>query len=411
MPKKAKELSEIQVRRLAKKKGLHAVGGVAGLHLQANPPAASWILKKKVGERRREYGLGGYPDVALSGARDKARVYVEMIDEGIDPISEKAARKSALIAAQAKQKTFEQIAKQFIAKKSREFKTAIQAEKLTHRIETYAYPYLANMVVADIERAHIVKMLKQIWETKTETATRLRGNVERILDLASVEGLRTGDNPARWKGNLELTLPLPSKVTKIQHFKALELSDMREFMSGLRELDYMGAKALHFIILTASRSGETRAATWDEVDLGNKVWTVPSERMKGGREHKIPLSVTAVRLLQSLPRESNYLFYNRNRKPLSDVSISKVPKILGYDVTAHGFRATFRTWAQEHTSYADEICELALAHVNSDRTRAAYARSELIDKRRELMNDWDRFCINGLPRKGQVVSLRGRENG
>ena len=407
MPKKAKELSDAQIRRLAKAPGFHAVGGVAGLHLQVRPPAASWVFKKKVGNCRREFGLGGYPDTSLARAREKAREYADLITRGVDPLVEKTARKSALEAAQAKNRTFREVAVQFIAKKSKEYKTAIQTEKLTHRVETYAYPYIGHMIVGDIERTHVLRMLKPIWETKTETADRLRSNVERILDLAGAEGLRSGDNPARWKGNLELSLPRPGKVAQRQHFKALPLKEMRNFMALLREQDWMGARALHFAILTAARSGEIRAATWEEVDLEKRVWVVPAERMKGGRVHRVPLSVGAVQVLKSLPRGSEYIFHNTKGTKLSDVSISKVPKRLGYDVTAHGFRATFRTWAQEHTSFAEEVCELALAHVNSDRTRAAYARSELLEKRRKLMMEWDRFCNNGLP-KGSVVQMSGR---
>lgn len=409
MPKRAPELTAVQVKRLAQKKGFHAVGGVSGLYLNVTDTlATSWILKKKVGNRRPEYGLGAYPDVTLAGARDKARQYVEMIGEGIDPKAAKAAARSALVAEQAKAVTFRQVATRFIAKKSKEYKTAIQTDKLTHRLETYAYPHIGQMLVADIERAHIIGMLKPIWETKTETATRVRANVERVLDLAGAEGLRGGDNPARWAGNLELSLPQPNKVAKVEHFKALAVGDMAEFMKQLRALDYMGAKALQFSILTAARSGEMRLATWEEIDFRAKVWTIPAERMKGGRVHKVPLCASAVKLLKSIPRDSDYIFHNTKGGRISDVSVSKVPKQLGYDVTAHGFRATFRTWAQEHTSYPEEVPELALAHVNSDRTRAAYARSELIDKRRDLMNDWEQFCLKGLP-KGKVVPMRRRK--
>lgn len=194
----------------------------------------------------------------------------------------------------------------------------------------------------------------------------------------------------------------------MEHFKALAVGDMAEFMKQLRALDYMGAKALQFSILTAARSGEMRLATWEEIDFRAKVWTIPAERMKGGRVHKVPLCASAVKLLKSIPRDSDYIFHNTKGGRISDVSVSKVPKQLGYDVTAHGFRATFRTWAQEHTSYPEEVPELALAHVNSDRTRAAYARSELIDKRRDLMNDWEQFCLKGLP-KGKVVPMRRRK--
>ncbi len=410
MPKKAKELSDAQIRRLAQKAGFHAVGGVAGLHLQVRPPAASWVFKKKVGDRRREFGLGGYPDITLSMARQKAREYVEMISDGRDPITERSARKSALVASQAKAVTFQTVAQKYIAKKSKEFKTVKQTQKLTGHLERYAYPFIGHMVVGDIERANILRMLQPIWETKTETAKRVRANVERILDLAGAEGLRTGDNPARWKGNLDLSLAQPEKITKVQHYAALALEDLKPFVAKLRKQEWMGAKALEFAILTAARSGEVRFATWEEINLRSRIWTVPADRMKGGRIHRVPLSPAAVALLKSLSRDHEYLFPNSRGAPLSDVAISKVPKRVGYDVTAHGFRATFRTWAQEYTGYAEEVCELALGHVNSDATRAAYARSELLDKRRVLMNEWDDFCRKGVRRRrGKVVDLQRRQ--
>jgi len=355
-------------------------------------------------------GMGGYPDTSLSAARQRAREAKELIRQGIDPVAEKRAVKSALALSQAKDVTFRQVAVRFIAKKNAEFKTEKQTQKLTAHLETYAYPFIGHIVVSEIDRANIVRMLQPIWEVKTETATRVRAAVERILDLAGAEGLRTGDNPARWKGNLDLSLPLPGKVAKVEHLKALPIADMPKFMAKIAAEDYMGAKALHFAILTAARSGEIRAATWSEIDFKSKVWTIPDERMKSGRKHKVPLCQSAIDLLKSLPREGDYIFHNTKLKPLADVSISKAPKRLGFDVTAHGFRATFRTWAQEHTTYAEEVPELALAHVNSDRTRAAYARSELLDIRRNLMNDWEHFCYHGL-KKGKVIRLRGRSNG
>jgi integrase len=202
---------------------------------------------------------------------------------------------------------------------------------------------------------------------------------------------------------------LPSKVSKVEHYKALPVTDMPEFMEKLAAEDWTGAKALHFGILTAARSGELREATWEEIDFDTKVWTVPADRMKGGRSHKVPLCDSAVTLLESMPRESDYLFANTKGRPLADATISKAPKRIGFDVTAHGFRSTFKDWAREHTSYTDEVSELALAHVGSDATRAAYARSELLDKRRDLMTDWERFCLKGLP-KGKVVPMRKRRH-
>ena len=425
MPKVARELGDAVVRKLShgevqgigntdKKPGTpcpsyHAVGGVAGLLLCCKPSGSrSWILRTKVGEVRRDIGLGGYPDVTLSQARHRARDIKDKIRQRIDPVAERKALRSALMAGQAKAVTFRQVAVRYITKKGKEFKTAKQVQKLTSHLETYAHPYIGNMVVADIERAHIVKMLEPIWETKTETATRVRANVERILDMAGAEGLRTGDNPARWKGNLDLTFPLRSKVSKVAHYNALPVDELPAFWRDLKTQDSVGAKALQFAILTAARPGEARGATWEEINLRKKLWAIPGERMKNGKPHNVPLAAEAIALLNSLPRLSGYLFSGPRGKPISDVAMSKAPKLIGRDVTAHGFRATFRTWVQENTSYPEEVAELALAHVNSDATRVAYARSELIDKRRDLMADWEHFIFKGRRKRGKVVSMRRR---
>lgn len=406
MPKKAKELSAVEVRDLTKP-GLHAVGGVSGLLLQVTKTGArSWILRYTTGEtvesqsgrayfKRCDLGLGGFPDVTLRMARDSARDIKAKLRQGIDPKVERKALRSAMVAEQAKAVTFEDLAKEYVAKKAKEFKTTKQVRRLEHYLGSYAYPHIGKMVVGDIERAHIVRMLDPIWDTKTETASRVRLNVERILDLGGVKGLRTGDNPARWKGNLEHTYAARNKVAKVQHYKALPVSEMSEFWSKLKEQAGMGARALEFLVLTAARSGEIRGATWQEIDLTRRLWTIPAERMKAGKEHRIPLSEVAIAVLEDLPRVNDVVFHNNKGRPLSDVMISKVPKTIGYQVTAHGFRSTFKDWASEHTAYPDEVSELALAHVNSDTTRAAYARSQLVDKRRRMMDDWALFVVHG----------------
>jgi len=416
MPRLARELSDAAVRRLkwAKvqsgiNKGtpctkLHAVGGIGGLYLYCAPPrtnnatfARSWILKTAIGKDRPELGLGPYPEVTLSMARQKAREIKEQIRQGIDPRVTRKAAASALVAEQAKAVTFRVVAGRFILKKSKEFKTIKQVHKLTAHLETYAYPILGNLLISDIERAHIMKMLTPIWETKTETATRVRATVERILDMAGAEGLRSGDNPARWRGNLDLSLPLPGKVHKVKHLAAMPVEEVPAFMRKLADKQGVGAMALRFAILTAARSGEIRAAEWSEIDVTEKVWTIPGERMKGGRDHKVPLCREALSLLELIPHDDDksLIFVGLTGKMLSDATLTKVIKDMGYQVTQHGFRATFRTWTQEYTSYPEEVCELALAHVNSDATRAAYARSELIEKRRSLMSDWQAFCCEG----------------
>ncbi len=429
MPKLAKELSDSHVRRLkwgavqsGPNKGkpcpkLHAVGGVGGLYLQCSPPASgndtyarSWLLKTPVGNDRPELGLGPYPEVTLAMARQKARELKDQIRQGIDPRVTKKNSRSMLLAEQAKSVTFRTVSGMYIKKKARELKTAKQVQKLTAHLETYAYPYLGKLLIGDIERAHVVKMLQPIWETKTETASRVRASVERILDMAGAEGLRAGDNPARWKGNLELSLPLPGKISKVQHFAAMPADELPAFMRELATRTTIGALALRFGILTAARSGEIRGATWDEIDMDAKVWTIPTDRMKNGRAHKVPLCGDALTLLTALPRHagSDLVFVSPRGLMLSDATMTKVLKAMGHKVTQHGFRATFRTWAQEHTTYPEEVCELALAHVNSDATRAAYARSELIDKRRLLMKDWERFCREGLLTKDKVGSAGGK---
>lgn len=420
MPKIAKELSDAHVRRLkwgTVQSGpnlgkpcpkFHAVGGVNGLYLQCLPPAPrndtfarSWVLKTLVGRTRQELGLGPYPEVTLSMARQKAREMKERIRQGIDPKTERRALRSSLLAEQAKSVTFRAVGETYHSKKTREYKTVKQSKKLQSMLEAYAYPTLGNLLVADIERAHIIKMLAPVWETKTETATRVRAIVERVLDMASAEGLRAGDNPARWRGNLDLSLPMPCKISSVRHFRAMSMPELPEFMRELSAKRTTGALALRFGILTAARSGEIRGATWSEIDLDEQVWTVPGTRMKNGRTHKVPLCSDATALLESLPRDhyTDLVFVSPRGKQLSDMTLTKVLKDMGHKVTQHGFRATFRTWAQEHTSYPEEVCELALAHVHSDATRAAYARSELTDKRRLLMADWGRFCREGPPTK------------
>jgi len=264
------------------------------------------------------------------------------------------------------------------------------------------------MVVSDIERAHVVKLLESIWLIKNETARRTRTYIEQVLNLAIAKGIRTGENPARWKGNLDLSLAAPNKIARVEHYASLPYQQLPEFMAKLRHQDRPGAKALELLILTAGRSGEVRNAVWAEFDLPNKVWTVPAERMKAGKVHRVPLCADAIALLEALPRSNEYVFPNSTSgRPITDNTISMVPKRIGHKVTAHGFRSTFKDWCSEHTSYADEVSELALAHVGSDSTRAAYARSELLDKRRRLMDEWALFVTHGSAQKAASVTLIG----
>lgn len=393
MPKKAAELSAVEVKRLTKP-GLHAVGGVAGLLLQVTSTGArSWILRVKVGAKRRDMGLGGFPDVPLAMAREKARQARELIASGIDPVLQRQESRSALIREQAKAVTFEEMAKGYVQRKAKEYKTAKQHQDLVNYLDKFAFPHIGKMMVSDIQMAHIVAMLTPIWETKTETAIRVRLHVEKILDIAIADGRRSDLNPARWRGMLEhSTLPAPGKVSKVKHHNALAVADMPPFWSKLQQANGTGARTLQFIVMTACRSGEARGAVWEEIDLTQKTWTIPAERMKTGKAHTIPLCDSAIQLLEALPRLGKYVFTGGRGGQISDVMVSKVPKTLGHNVTAHGFRSTFKDWARTHTAYPDEVSELALAHVYDDKTRAAYARDGLLSKRRLLMADWADYC-------------------
>ncbi|KDE41365.1 putative P4-family integrase [Nitrincola lacisaponensis] len=379
--------------------------------MQISPTGSkSWVLRTKVGERRRDFGLGGYPDVSLAQARDRAREYKDKILNGIDPVAERQANRSKLISDKAKSVTFEELAQGYIKKQSAEYKTAKQAQKLISHLETYVFPHIGKMAAADIQMPHIVAMLEPIWETKTETATRVRQHVEKILSIAIANKIRTDENPARWRGMLEhSTLPKATKVSKVQHLAALPVDDMPEFWTQLKASQGMGAMALQFIVLTACRSGEARGAKWEEIDLQRKIWTIPADRMKAGKVHEVPLTDEALALLAEVPRLSEYVFTNSRGGQLTDVAVQKAAKKIREGITPHGFRSTFKDWARKHTAYADEVSELQLAHVNNDSTRAAYARDGLIDKRRQLMTEWTRFCEQGhtVHKSATVTAIGG----
>lgn len=414
MPKKAKALTAYKVRRI-KRPGLHAVGGVAGLHLMVKRSGArSWILRTTVGDRRRDFGLGGFPDVSLEHARSEAREIRAQIRAGIDPLAARRAAKDALKAADAKRMTFDQAALKSWRARSKEFKNPKHAKQWLSTLKLYASPVIGKVPVEQVELAHVVRILEPHWLTKTESMSRLRGRIETVLEWARVAGYRKGlDNPAAWR-SLKHVLPAPGKVKRnngVKHHKALHYADVPAFMRELRKREGMGARALEFAILTAARSGEVRLATWAEIDLESKLWTVPAERMKAGREHKVPLAAPAVKLLKALPRHEGIdnVFWAPRGGRLSDMSISAVCRRMGVDAVPHGFRSSFKDWCRSSTSYADEVSELALAHVSSDATRAAYARDELLSKRTRLMSAWAKYLAT-VPSKAKVTPIR-RANG
>lgn len=410
MPRKIELAMPVQVARMTRR-GLHGVGGVAGLYLQvAKGGSRSWILRATIGSKRRDIGLGGYPDVTLSQARDMAREARARIREGIDVIAEREAARQALIAAQAKRLTFADAARAKHASIISEFRNVKHRADWLSSLERYAFPVIGEMDVADIETAHVLAVLRPIWEEKTETATRVRQRMEAVFSWASVGRYRTGDNPARWVDNLKELLPTPAKVAKTSNFAALPWQEVPAFMAVLAKRDGIGARALEFAILTAARSKEVRGMVWDEVDLKAGIWTLPGERMKAGKPHAVPLSPQALTIIEAQPRmaESPYVFTSNRGKMLSDMTVSAVCRRMGVDAVPHGFRSSFKDWARNRSSYPDEVSELCLAHVNSDATRAAYARDGLLAQRSRLLKDWARFCNSPFSESGEVVNLRER---
>lgn len=407
MPKKAKELSALEVKALTKP-GVHAVGGVAGLMLQVQESGSrSWLLRIMVGGKRRDMGLGGYPDVGLADARAAAREARAKVRDGVDPIEEGRAKRSALAAATAAALTFRQCSEKYLAAHQSAWRNEKHAAQWASTLETYAHPHIGHLMVRDVALAHVMNVLQPIWTTKTETASRVRGRVESVLDWATAHGYREGLNPARWRGHLDKLLPKPSKVAKVEHRQALPVSDVGAFMEKLRTMPGVAARALEFTILTAARSGEVRGMAWDEIDLTNKLWVVPATRMKAGREHRVPLSDAAVALIEAQPHigESPLVFTAPRGGQLSDMSMLAVVKRMEAPCVPHGFRSSFRDWVGERTSYPGDMAELALAHTISDKVEAAYRRGDMFDKRRQLMADWAAFC-SLVGTKGEVIILR-----
>ncbi|WP_374763259.1 tyrosine-type recombinase/integrase [Yunchengibacter salinarum] len=429
MPRAAKELTAAEVRRIAAP-GFHAVGGVAGLGLRVSPTGASrsWVLRYYIGGRRKNAGLGRFPDVTLAQARERAREFRDQLWQGVDPVTERRKKQAALIAEQAAGLTFEEAARQCHAARESEYRNAKHRKEWITTLERHAFPAIGRVSVDAVDLPHVLKVLEPIWHTRTETASRIRQRMEAVLTWATVTGHRKGENPARWRGNLKEVLPAPNKIAKARHHSALPWQRLPAFMDALHQREGMAARALAFTILTAARSGETRKAEWAEIDLKARVWTVPGERMKAGRPHRVPLSDAAVALLQSLPRmDGNPLVFPAPRGGvMTDMTMAAVVKRMhqtaidaggegwtdpttGRPVTVHGFRSTFKDWARNRTSYPDEISELALAHVNNDATRAAYARDELLAQRARLMGDWATFCTHPFEAGADVVSIGSME--
>ena len=430
MPRIARELSALDVKRLQHpgvgRNAVFAVGGVSGLMLQITPTGGrTWLLRATVGAKRREIGLGGFPDVTLAQARERAREAKDKIRNGIDPIEERKAVKASLIAAQRRGLTFADAMDRYLDAKMDAFGNSKHRAQWRSTLENYARPALGPMLVQDIGVQDVLQVLEPIWAAKTETASRLRGRIEAVLSWATVAGHRTGDNPARWAGNLKELLPAPSKVAKKGNHPALQIDDVKRWLKALKARSGVGSRALEFSALTAARSQEVRGAKWDEIDIEARMWTVPAERMKMDREHRVPLAPCAVELLRTLPRmEGNSLVFPAVRGgELSDMTLSATMKRLNEADMAqdgagfvdraskrpavpHGLRSTFRDWVSERTHFPGDMAEVALAHKISNAVEAAYRRGDMIEKRRAMMEAWADFLTANEQTAAKIVKFQ-----
>jgi len=434
MPKIAKTLNDLQVRRLTRV-GWHAVGGVAGLLLQIRKPAKegaqlsrSWILRVKVGDQRQPIGLGSYPQVSLASAREQAAKLVIEARQGVNLVAQKRAQRSALIVAAAKNKTFKECAEAYMDAHSSDYTSDKHRKQWPATLVAYAYPIIGNMLVSDISMRDIRNVLEQktavdkdtngkLWFVKTETAKRLLGRIKTVLDYATVNEYRSGTNPAQWTGHLSTQLPSPKKLQKIEHHPAVPYQLIGDFMSKLRAKSSTSAKALEFLILTAVRSGSVRQAEWSEIDLANALWVIPAEHTKARKEHRVPLAQQAMQVLKSLPimAGTDIVFPSPTGKSLSDMAISQLMRgmrergELTVEGVPHGFRSTFRDWAAEQTAYPDEIRKVASGHTVGDAVKEAYQRTDLLDKRRKLMDEWGNFLDQPTVKQScKVTHIRGK---
>jgi integrase len=384
--------------------GYYCDGG--GLYLQLSPTQSqSWIFRYTRAGRSREMGLGSARDVTLAQARAKASEARRQLTEGVDPLAAREGRRNEERLRKAGTITFAECAKKYIAAHRASWRNDKHAEQWQNTLDTYASPVIGELAVGDVDTALVLRVLEPIWATKPETASRVRGRIEHILDYARVRGYRAGENPARWRGHLDKLLPTALNRKHRRHHAALPYEEIGEFIQKLRAQEGSAARALEFAILTAARTQEVIGATPDELEAEKGLWTVPAGRMKAGREHRVPLSPQALVVVKAQASGPFVFGGGREGAPLSNMAMLELLRRMGRDdLTVHGFRSTFRDWAAECTAYPGEVCEMALAHAISDKAEAAYRRGDLFEKRRRLMADWAKYC--DTPKAGaQVVAL------
>jgi integrase len=404
-------LSAVEVKAFDQN-GMYHDGG--GLYLQVSGGGAkSWIYRFMLDGRPREMGLGPLNVISLAEARKRAAECRRMRHDGIDPIEARRAQRGQKKLEAAKAMTFDVCAAAYIEAHKDGWKNGKHAEQWAGSLRNYASPVFGSLPVQAVDLTLVMRALEPIWKTKPETASRLRGRIEAVLDWAKVRGYRNGENPARWRGHLDKLLPARAKIQKVEHHPALPYAEIGGFMEMLRGQESIGAGTLEFLILTAARTGEIIGAQWDEIDLSEKVWVIPEARMKAGREHRVPLSKGAIAVVAQMKelRESDFVFPGGKKgKPLSNMAMLAVLKRMGRnDLTAHGFRSTFRDWAAERTNFPREVVEMALAHTIENKVEAAYRRGDLFQKRRQLMDAWARFC-HVRHAVGEVILLGDHAN-
>jgi integrase len=396
MPGLRNKLTAATVRSTVRT-GRHADG--AGLYLQVTRHPVlgnirkSWLVRYRADTGKiREIGIGSIEDVSLADAREKAAQVRLRVREGRDLIAERQTERKAALVKKAREMTFQQCAEAYVAAHEASWRNDKHKAQWSSTLKTYAYPVFGKVPVGEVTVAMIMKVLDPIWSTKTETASRLRGRLENILDWATVREYRTGENPARWRGHLEKALPAAkNKARKIRHHAALPIDDVPAFMTDLAAQPGVSALAFRFTILTATRTSEAIGARWDEIDFGERAWLIPEDRMKAGRPHRVPLSDAALTILQTMRgHDPVHVFPGlKSGKPISNMAFLMTLRRMGRtDLTAHGFRSTFRDWAAERTEFQGEVAEAALAHVVGNKVEAAYRRGDLFEKRRALMDAW-----------------------
>jgi integrase len=397
-------LTALKVER-AKTPGMLCDGG--GLYLQISERGRSWIFRFMLDGRAREMGLGPLAVYGLAEARALAQDARRLRHQGIDPIEHRRAARAQTRLDDAKAMTFQQCADRYIKDHRAGWRNAKHAEQWESSLRRFTFPVIGALPVQAIDTALVRKVLDPIWTTKPETASRVRGRIESILDWAKASGYRTGENSARWKGHLDDLLPPRSKLCRVEHYAAMPYDDLPSFLIELRKNKRIDARALEFTILTAARVNEVVGARWSEIS--GDVWTIPAERMKGGKPHRVPLSRQATDLLEMLPRNGDLIFPGPKFGRALNINAPRKLLIgMGHRVTVHGFRSSFRVWATEHTNYPDHVVEQALAHTIGSAVVRAYRRTDLIEQRRRLMDVWAKFCTTAPTEQGKVVSLQGR---